>query len=194
MKRTIVVSFVGASCVFGGSASASPSFDLPEPDAPPPREITEQGDSPLYYRLPPGTVSFLSRTSLGGHTRLDDIDTAFTLDVMAGAYARFGRDASMGIWVEGGYSYVRGSEHLAVLGIGLAHRKRTLFCAVFALVPHVVAGKVDGELGIGARTSAIAGWGAWGLELAHQVVIVEDQRVHEMHLAVTFPFVAGVDE
>ena len=47
-----------------------PSFDLAEPTMPPRVEIVETTPSPTYYRLPPQTTHFLSRTAIGAHTRL----------------------------------------------------------------------------------------------------------------------------
>ena len=167
-------------------------MELPEPVALTPREVIEQGKSPVYYRLSPDIVDVLSRSSLGAHTRWSgERDTSFTLDLLTGAAIRLGRDSAMGIWIEGGYSYVYSREHLAVLGVGLARRRRGVFAPTLALVPHVVAGRVDGESCLGARTSLIAGLSGYAFELAHQVVFVGSQPVHEMHLALTFPFTSG---
>jgi hypothetical protein len=175
--------------VIAGSAAAG-SFELSEPVAPAPREIVETGREPVYYRLPPKTVHFLSRSSLGMHTRLTgENDFAFTLDLLTGAMIRFGRPSAFGLWVEGGYSYVKGREHLAVFGVGLAHRKAGLGSTGFALVPHVIAGRIDDESRIGIRTSLIAG----AFELAHQIAFTTGEPIHEIHLALTFPFVSGTD-
>ncbi len=174
------------------AASASPVLGLPEPVATPPREVREEGPSPLYYRLPPNVVTRLTRSAIGGHTRWSgEGDTSFTFDVLAGAAIRFGRDADLGLWIEGGYSYVRGHEHLAMLGIGPARWPTGVFGSTFALEPHVVAGTIDGASGVGLRTSAIAGFGRCAIELAHQVVAIGPARIHEMHLALTFPFTPG---
>ncbi len=171
-----------------------PSFDLPDPAATPRIEIVESSKSPTYYRLPPKTTHFLSRTAIGTHTRLTgETDTAFSLDVLMGAALRFDRRSSNMLWIEGGYSYVRGREHLAVLGLGGGHRRPGLFTSMFAIVPHVIAGSIDGTSCLGLRTSVIAGFASYSIELAHQVAVIDRIEVHELHAAFTFPFVSGLE-
>lgn len=177
------------------SASARPALDLAEPSAPPRREVAENGTSPVYYRMPPNAVSLLVRTSIGARTRwTGERDTAFTVDALAGAAIRFARDSRFGLWIEGGYSYATSGEHLALLGIGPVRNRRGLFGTTLALVPHAVAGRVDGQFGVGVRTSAIVSVGPLAFELAHQLLAVDAQRVHEMHAVFTFPFDAGARE
>jgi hypothetical protein len=175
-----------------GSAAASPSLELSEPTTPIPREVTENGTSPVYYRLPPQLVTMLARTAVGVQTGAEG--KAFTFDAIGGAAVRFGRHSAMGLWIEGGYSYVYGREHLAVLGVGPARRPPGFFTTMFAVIPHVVAGHFNGEGCVGVRTSAIAGFSVYGIELAHQVVFTGSGRVTELHIALTFPSTLGGDE
>lgn len=172
-------------------AIASPGLGLAEPVAPPIGEVLELGPSPTYYRIPPNVVTFASRSALGTQTRWTDgdSDTSFALDLLVGSAIRFGRDSNAGLWIEGGYAWVKGHEHLVVLGVGPAHRSRG---RIAALVPHVVAGRVDGETAIGARTSLFGSVGPYGLELAHQLTLRGDERIHELHVALTFPY-AGLE-
>lgn len=171
-----------------------PSFDLPEPAQPPRAEIVETSPSPTYYRLPPQTTHFLSRSSIGTHTRLTgDSETDFSLDILMGVAMRFDRRNFTALWIEGGYSYVKGREHLAIAGLGVARRKRGLAEPLFAVIPHVIAGSIDGESCLGLRTSVIAGFAMYSIELAHQVAFIDGARVHELHAAFTFPFLAGLD-
>ena len=157
-------------------------------------EIVETTPSPTYYRLPPQTTHMLSRSSVGTHTRLSgDTDTTFSLDILMGAALRFDRRSNTALWIEGGYSYVKGREHLAVLGAGVGYRKRGLLSPLLALVPHVVAGSIDGTASLGVRTSLIAGWSAYSFELAHQVALQDGEQIHELHAAFTFPFLAGLE-
>src|SRR5262245_7304405 len=170
--------FVAAMLAGLRTAAAEASLDLPEPVAPPPREVTEDSTSPVYYRLPAQLVAPLARTSIGAHTRWSGSrDTEFAFDARLGAAIRMGRDAAASVWIEGGYSYVYGREHLAALGVGVARSPRGLFSSVIALEPQVVAGRIDGETGIGLRTSAIAGFGGTAVEAAYQLVFVGGKQV-----------------
>ncbi|MBA2540401.1 MAG: hypothetical protein H0V17_12245 [Deltaproteobacteria bacterium] len=165
------------------------SFELSEPAAPPPREIVEQGGEPVYYRLPPQTVHWISRSALGLHSRMTgENDHAFTLDALLGRLIRFGRPSSYGLWIEGGYSYVMGREHLAVFGIGLAQSKPGFVSTKFAIIPHLIAGRIDDEMRTGVRTSLIIA----NFEIAHQIAFSADRPIHELHLVMTFPFVSGL--
>jgi len=170
---------------------AADPLGLTEPEIVPARAISEDGDGPTYYRLRSNTVSYLSRSALGGATRLGDGTTSFTLDLQMGSVVRFGREATTGLWFEGGYSYVHGHEHLAVLGVGPMYRPNALFGKSLALVPHAVLGHVDGRLGAGVRTSVVLGVGPIAFELAHQVVVTDREHVHEVRMLLTFPFDAG---
>lgn len=190
MRAAIVAAGIAAA---GTRASAS-SFDLIEPAVAPMREIEEVGESPRYYRLPANAVGYLARSTLGTHTRLSgDSETDFALDLLAGASIRFGRASALGIWIEGGYAYVKGREHLAVLGVGLAHRRPGLLSPALAVIPHVVAGSIDGERAIGVRTSVVAGLAAYSIEVAHQVAVAGGAPIHELHVGLTFPFVGGLE-
>lgn len=177
------------------AASADvPSFGLPEPATPARVELVEGSPSPTYYRLPSQTTHFLTRSSVGTHTRLTgDRETDFSLDLLIGAAVRFDRRHWTALWIEGGYSYVKGREHLAMAGIGVGHRKRGRSEPLFALVPHVVAGSIDGEGCLGLRTSALAGFAGYTIELAHQVAVVDGTQVHELHAAFSFPFLSGLE-
>ena len=176
------------------AASAAPSLGLAEPATPAIGEVVETEASPTYYRIPPNIVSFAGRTALGAQTRWSDAerDTSFALDLLLGCALRFRRDANAGLWIEGGYAWVRGHEHLAMLGIGPSYRTRGWSQTIVALVPHVIAGSIDGTSAIGARTSVFASHGPYGIELAHQLTISDGRRSHELHVALTFPF-AGIE-
>jgi len=194
MRRLPSVAAVALLSARTASANSydPPSFDLAEPTMPPRAEIVETTPSPTYYRLPAQTTHYLARSSIGAHTRLTgETDTAFSLDILMGAALRFDRRSNTALWIEGGYSYVKGREHLAVLGAGVGYRKRGFLSPLLALVPHVVAGSIDGTTCLGVRTSVIAGWSAYSFELAHQVAFRDGAQVHELHAAFTFPFLAG---
>ena len=104
---------------------------------------------------------------------------------------RLGRASNLDLWIEGGYSFDHGHSHLAVLGVGLARSTPGLFGTVVAVIPHAVVGEVDGALGVGVRTSAIAGFRLYALEVAHQVTFGGGGHIQELHLMVTFPFSSG---
>lgn len=182
----IVVVTVGST-----PAAASPGLGLADPVAPAIGEVMETEPSPTYFRIPPNVVTYASRSALGTQTRWADgeRETSFALDLLVGAAVRFGRDAKVGLWFEGGYAWVKGHSHLAVVGVGPVHRSRgELFGTIAALVPHVVVGRVDGVNAIGARTSIFGGFGPYGLELAHQVTFAGGDRTHELHVAMTVLF------
>lgn len=185
--------------VLGARAVAASPLELPEPPIGPRVEIAELSPSPTYYRLPPQTTHFLSRASLGLHAGRPasgesiGVSTDFALDVLMGAALRFDRRATTALWIEGGYSYVKGREHWAVAGLGVGRRARGFGRPVFALVPHALAGSIDGRGAVGVRTSAIAGFAVYAIELAHQVAIVDGAPVHELHAVLSFPFLAGLE-
>lgn len=191
--RTMRAAIVAAVIAAAGTRASASSFDLIEPVWSAVREIEERGPSPHYYRLPPDTIGYLSRTTLGTHTRLSgDTETDFALDLLTGASIRFGRDSALGLWIEGGYAYVKGREHLAVLGVGVARRAPGIASSVIAVIPHLVAGTIEGERCLGVRTSLVlAPAGMVALEVAHQVGFVGGARVHELHVGISFPFVSG---
>jgi hypothetical protein len=165
-----------------------------EPEAPVPRVITEAGPSPLYYRLPDNSVRLLTRSALGQTFRSGE--SAFTFDVLGGSAITFARDGHAGLAIELGYSYARFHDHQALLGVGPAlFRIGPKFIDEGAvnvmLIPHAVIGRFDGTFGYGVRTSAIVGYAAYGIELAHQYTIAGDRRIHEVQLLFTAPFVGG---
>jgi hypothetical protein len=188
-----VIVFVVLCILWLAVAHASPSLDLGEPQAPPVRVVVEDGDSPLYYRLPPDTVSLASRTAFGAAIR--DGDGAFALSTMVGASIQLGRGSHAGVWTEAGYSYERFHEHLLMVGAGPSVRglgPKLLFdegVLGFHLVPHAVIARVDGATGYGIRTSAIASFWFYGIELAHQMLVVGSQRTQEIQVSLTFPLV-----
>ena len=175
-------------------AAADPGFDLPEPAAPEPAVVREDTPGPLYYRLPDDTVRFLARSGVG--TELRTRGTGFTLDELVGAAVAFGRGARTGLWIEGGYSYAGFGDHLAVLGVGPTLRgpSSELFedgAFGLALVPHVVAGDVNGTFGYGVRTSLVGRFWMYGVEVAHEYLVAGTRSVHELHLTLTFPMTLG---
>jgi hypothetical protein len=185
--RSVIVFVV--LCIVWPAAAHAEDLDLGEPEAPPVRTVVERGESPLYYRLPPDVVAVAARSSLGLAMR--DGDGAFALSTLAGASIRFGRGASAGLWTEAGYAYERFHEHLFLLGAGPSLHGSGDLTYGFQLVPHAVIGRVDGATGYGIRTSAIASFWAWGIEVAHQLVVVHAQRIQEVQVSMTFPVVFG---
>jgi len=188
-----VVVFVVLCIVWLAVAHASPGLELAEPQAPPVRVVVEDGDSPLYYRLPPDTASVASRTAVGAAMR--DGDTAFMLSLTLGASFKLGRGSHAGVWTEAGYSYERFHEHLFMLGVGPSARglgpKLIFDDGAFNvyLVPHAVIGRVDGATGYGIRTSAIVSLWMYGLEVSHQLLVVGSQRIEEIQVSYTAPMV-----
>jgi hypothetical protein len=203
---------IRAPIVFAMMAIAAPSsaeeLHLPEPIAPEPRVITEQGPSPLYYRKSPRIVLPTFRSGFGLQVRVPTGDitakVAFTLNAYIGATIRFGRGASTGLLTEAGYSYVGFSEHLASVGIGVLHglgrapappgESQPIGRRRLAIVPHVLVGKAYGGLAVGARTSVILGYWIYGFELAHQVLVVGSRQIHEVHTTFTAIMPMGEDE
>jgi hypothetical protein len=124
-----------------------------------------------------------------------DGDDAFMLSLMLGASFKLGRGSHAGVWTEAGYSYERFGEHLFMLGAGPSMRglgPNLLDVGGvfnFYLVPHAVIGRVDGATGYGIRTSAIASFWMYGLEVAHQVLVVGSQRTEEIQVSFTAPMV-----
>lgn len=166
-------------------------------ELPPPRVIREDSPGPTYYRIPSDILRALIRDSVGMAMRSGTMDhpggVAFTFDLLAGAAFQLGRGSSWGLWSEAGYSYSRFHDHLALLGIGPSWRGAgadPITTPGLALIPHVVAGTIDGRDAVGLRTSLVGR--SWlPFEIAHQVVIVDGHAVHEVQLLLTFPAVFG---
>lgn len=192
------------------SRATAQDLVLPEPTGAPRRVIEEQGESPLYYRRSPRYVFPMFRTAVGvqGRLPIGDVEggIAFTVGVEAGVAVRFHRSARFGAMFEGGYTYVGFSEHLADAGLGLI--LWGLGSPIFerygqvdppgpvkiALVPHAVAGRAYGGAAYGARTSLMAFYWIAGFELAHQVLLLPERQVHEIHAVFTFLSLVGEDE
>jgi len=185
----IVVSLVVIS--LSAPAVAEPALGLAEPEAPPVRQIQEATPGPLYYRVPSDVSTPLLREGFG--VALRSPGAAFALDVFPGRVIRFGRGAKLGAWIEGGYSYSRFHDHLVAFGAGpaldrIGPRAGTYDhdgALSFALVPHAVIGSIDGHFGYGVRTSAVASYSLFGLELAHDYLVVGAQRIHEVRVMLT---------
>jgi hypothetical protein len=190
------IAIVGVCLAHG--AAAEPELALAEPSAPAPQVILEDAPSPVYYRLPDDVVQLLVRPSIGVDVR--GHSAALALHQLAGVAIGFGRGAKAGMLVEAGYSYSRFHDHLLVLGAGPDLRRigpavvGDTGAAFFALVPHAVLGSIDGTFGYGIRTSAIASFAFYGLELAHQYVVVGDRHVQQIEVLFTMPMVIGGGE
>ena len=175
-------------------AAADTGFDLPEPAAPEPAVVREDTPGPVYYRLPDDIARFMSRSGVGAELRTRG--TGFTVDMLLGSAIAFGRGARTGLWIEGGYSYAGFGDHLAMLGVGPSLRgapSELLEDGAFglALVPHAVAGDVNGTFGYGVRTSLVARFWMYGVEVAHQYLVAGPRSVHELHVTLTFPVTLG---
>jgi hypothetical protein len=205
--RLIAVPIVLVMMTIAGRSSAQ-QLQLPDPIAPEPRVITEQGPSPLHYRKSPRIVLPTFRSGFGMQVRIPTGDltakVAFTLDAYVGATIRFGRGARTGLLTEVGYSYVGFSEHLGSAGIGILYglgrppappgESQPMGGRRFAIVPHALVGKAYGGLAVGARTSVIFGYWIYGFELAHQVLVVGPRQIHEVHTTFTAIMPMGEDE
>lgn len=204
MKRVPVV----FAMLLAATPAAAQELQIAEPISPEPRVISEQGPSPLHYRLSPHIVLPLIRIGPGLAVRIptdnNTAKAAFALDLYGGAAIRFGRGASTGILAEAGYSYVGFSEHFFSTGIGLLYgigrlppppgEKESLGRRRIGLVPHALVGYAYGGTAIGARTSLLLGYSIYGVELAHQVLFVGPRQIHEIHVTVTGIAPLGEDE
>ncbi|MBS1123633.1 MAG: hypothetical protein H6Q90_5861 [Deltaproteobacteria bacterium] len=175
------------------SSAAEPGLDLPEPSAPAPRVIVEDSPGPVYYRLPRDTRA-LSRSGLG--VELRSSRAGFALDLLGGASIQLARGGRSALWIEGGYAYAGFGDHLLALGAGPAIELGPAIldeahAVRLALVPHALIGRCDGELGYGLRTSAIASFLWYGIEVAHQYLVVGERTRHEVHVMITFPMTIG---
>lgn len=180
-----------ALVVIAGPTPAS----RPEPQAPPPRRIEEQGESPHYYRRPKDTIGWGYRVGLGSRIALTSTQprprARFTLDLLPELDVGLSRGHPLGVMIQGGYSYAREALHLLVLGAGPALRgfgpsmglgRRGQMNA--ALLAHGVVGTLAGQTAIGARTTVLFHVLALGVELGHQYVVAGPQRGHELRITV----------
>lgn len=196
---------VGGASILLAVLTLAPSFAdaqlrLPEPTAPPQVVIEEQGESPLYYRLPDDSALFTGRTALGATWRSDDDGTGipgwgFSLDVALGGEFGFGRGSRAAWALEGGYSYVYEGEHLFSAGTGIVIRRfgpavldrqgteRPSGDLVVNLVPHFVVGTVRGELALGVRAGLLFAFWMYGVLVSYQFARVGDDDMHEAQLA-----------
>jgi hypothetical protein len=179
--------------------AAAQELKLPQPTAPEPRVIVERHPSQVHYRRSPRIVLPTLRLGPGIQIRLPVNEQvakpAFSLDIYMGSVFRFGRGARTGLFVEGGYSYVGFSEHLASAGLGVLHgigrpeiepdELEPLGRPRIGVVPHALVGRAYGGTAVGARTSLILAYWAYGFEVGHQVLFVGPRTIHEMHLAFT---------
>lgn len=173
-----------------------------EPAWPDVHIVEEQGESPLYYRLPKPIVGAGIRPSPKAIARLDDGGTdratfAFGLDVHAVGRIGLGRGThTIGLWPEAGYVFSGSDGHYLSLGIGPALQSGRPWLQPipdglsFGLVPHLLYGTRDDVRAWGVRTSAIGevyfdDGNAWGLELAHQVTRANDVTVHELTFGIS---------
>lgn len=204
MKRPLA----GLTIFLGTSSAAAEDLQLPTPEAPEPRVISEQGPSPLHYRKSPHIVLPTFRTGFGVQLRLPTNGVtgkaAFTADVYVGSTFRFGRDAPTGLITEIGYSYVGFSEHLVSAGLGILHglgrppappgETQSLGRMRLGVIPHGFIGYAYGGFAYGARTSIALGYWIYGLELAHQLMFVGPRQIHEIHLVFGGIMPIGEDE
>src|SRR5262249_53103102 len=149
------------------------------------------GPSPTYYRRSGHLTQPHARIGIGlemrGARAGGDSATALSIDLLYGLAQHLGPDTHAGIWIEAGYSYAGFGDHLAVLGagpamIGLEPKVEALGGFSFAIVPHALLGRIDGETGYGVRTSVVACFSRFGIEVAHQVLFVGPERWQELHI------------
>jgi hypothetical protein len=197
--RALAPAFIAAVMALPSVAAAQTrTLKFPEPLAPAPRVVMEKSPSDVYYRLPrPGGIGTF-RFGIGTQVRVPDGEQEgvayFALDVLVGAAFRFTRTSRAGVWIEGGYSYVSSSEHLASLGLGpilykfgpsVFDREGKRGDVSIAIVPRALVGVIEGGLALGARTSCVLSFHAFGFDLGHQYALVRDRGIHEIHIAFT---------
>lgn len=193
--------FAGCQALFAllvrCSALAPVAAEPPEvsPLAPAPRRITEQGESPYYYRKPRDTIGWGYRLGLGAAVSLASTlprpRARFTLDLLPEIDLGFARGSRFGLMIEGGYSYTQGAMHLLVIGAGPAARSLGPTWGVgprghmtAALIPHALVGTLAGQTAVGVRTSLLFHVFVIGVEIGHQYVEAGPQRGHELRLMI----------
>jgi hypothetical protein len=197
-----------------GLPVAEKTLELPEVELPERQAVREIGESPFYYRIPDNTVAGWSRSAVGLQVTLPTNEeqdafarategARFSFDLLGGVELSFARDEPYSVVAELGYSYVYERSHWFVVGLGPglhglgptseAEDPRPSGDFGVALVPHAVVGSLDGHFAYGLRSSLLARWHAFGIELGHQVAYVEelDRTVHELHLMIS-PTYSGV--
>lgn len=198
MRGDGVMACAAAIALCAASPAAAQSM-LPEPTAPAPRVVVEDGVAPTYYRRSPHVALLWLRGALGAQLRAAEHPVAFSFDLHAGVALRLGREARVALVGEAGGGYTGFSEWLASAGVGVLYgvaspREEGIpWRWRLALIPHVVAGAVDGRDAVGARTSVIVGFGVYALEFAHQVTWVDGEPVHEGRIAFTSLVANGED-
>jgi hypothetical protein len=196
--RSVLRALAALAASMPAAARADGKLALPEPAMPAPREVVEQGESPVYYRSPDDTLLPSARLNLGTATRLAEVGetpkTAFRLDLLAGAAFAPARGSRFAVLGELGYSYVGFSEHYFTAGLGpLLRLKGPVFGddrsfgdqVWLGVVPRGLVGSADGALAVGLRTAVLLGWEGWGVELGHQYVTTDTRRVQELDIAFT---------
>jgi hypothetical protein len=202
--RAPIIASIHALLALTFTSEARAALTLPEAPLPPPRDIRETGESPLYYRIPPRFVGISFRIGFGGNGRLalDGAQgkIAFAFDVLAGASFRFSRTSKLGALAELGYTYIGFGEHLAQLGLGLLlHGPREpdeddprRGVIGVALVPHGVLGSNTGHVEYGERTDLLFSVGVLGVDLGHQLTMLGDHPTHQIHVSFMFVTFDGV--
>ena len=178
----------------------------PEVEEPPYAVVEEEGESPVYYRLPDDSVTYAGRFAVGFAVPWatgEDKKVRFSVDAYMGAAGRASRTDPFGFLAEIGYSYVHGTQHWLVGGIGpawlragpRAFEERPSGPYGFALVPHALVGEVDGRFAYGGRLSLLASWYFVGVEVAYQAAHVDGREGlrHEMQLKFTPNYMMGMD-
>jgi len=184
----------------------SPRLPSPAVDEPPYGVVEEDGESPVYYRLPDQTATFGGRTALGlavPWATGEDERVRFSADVYLGAALQASRTEPFGFLVEVGYSYVHGTQHWLSGGVGPAwmrvgpreFEERPSGPYSFALVPHALVGEVDGRFAYGGRVSVLAQWLILGVEVAYQAAHVDGREGlrQEIQLKFTTNYMMGMD-
>lgn len=206
MARWLTSLLLLGALLAASRTSMAQQLPSPEVDEPPYGVVEEDGESPVYYRLPDQTITFAGRSAFGfgvpWHTG-EDKKVRFSADVYLGAAMQVSRTDPFGFLAEAGYSYVHGTQHWFSAGIGPAWMRvgpqeieaRPSGRYSLAVVPHALVGEVDGRFAYGGRVSLIAQWTIIGVEVAYQAAHVEGREGlrHEMQLKLTPNYMMGMD-
>lgn len=166
--------------------------------------IREQGPSPYWFRERKPIVGVGLRPSLKVVGRLGDVGDlhrfASGVDLHAVGRIGIGRGRTVGLWPEIGYVQTGTDGRYASLGLGIASQPPPLYTTfssglAFGLVPHLLVGRRSDQLARGLRTSALAeiyldDGNAWGLELAHQMIVTADRVTHELTFGISLTWLA----